>query len=148
MTMAFLLVLAALAPQVERFDAFEKSIPELQAAMERGDVTSVDLVRQYLARIEMFDRRGPKLNSMIYLNPGALESAAQLDRERSERGSRGPLHGIPVILKDNYDTFDMPTTAGSVALAGHVPKDDGFQVAKLREAGAVFVVQGVSRRGR
>ncbi len=140
MTLALCLVLAtSLALQAEHFDAFEKTIPELQDAMERGELTSVELVRQYLARIEAFDQRGPKLNAMIYLNPRALDDAAELDRERSERGSRGPLHGIPVILKDNYDTFDMPTTGGSIALAGHVPDDDGYQVAKLREAGAVFI---------
>ena len=134
-----LILASSLTVQAQRFDAFEKTIPELHDAMERGDVTSVELVRQYLARIEAFDRRGPKLNSMIYVNPRALDDAAALDRERSEQGSRGPLHGIPVILKDNYDRFDMPTTAGSIALAGHVPDDDGYQVAKLREAGAVFV---------
>ncbi len=135
----FVMLATSLAPQAERFDAFEKTIPELQDAMERGDVTAVELVRQYVARIEAFDRRGPKLNAMIYLNPRALDDAAALDRERREQGPRGPLHGIPLILKDNYDTFDMPTTGGSIALAGHVPDDDGYQVKKLREAGAVFI---------
>ena len=139
MTLLLLLTLAASTAQSAPFDGFEKSIPELQGAMERGEVTSVELVRQYLARIEAFDRRGPTLNSMLTVNPRALDHAAALDRERSEGHVRGPLHGIPVILKDNYDTFDMPTSAGSVALAGHVPKKDGFQVARLREAGAVFI---------
>lgn len=139
MTTLLFLAVAILTPQAPRFDAFEKSIPELQTAMQRGEVTSVELVRQYLARIEAFDQRGPKLNAMISLNPRALEQAAALDAERDQGRARGPLHGIPVILKDNYDTFDMPTTAGSVALAGHVPRQDGFQVAKLREAGAVFL---------
>jgi Asp-tRNA(Asn)/Glu-tRNA(Gln) amidotransferase A subunit family amidase len=134
------LILVAAASEGEpRFDAFEKSIPELQEAMRQGAVTSRELVRQYLERIEAFDRRGPRLSSMIFLNPRALEDAVALDRERAERGPRGPLHGIPIILKDNYDTKDMPTTASSVALAGFVPRDDGFQVRKLREAGAVFL---------
>jgi Asp-tRNA(Asn)/Glu-tRNA(Gln) amidotransferase A subunit family amidase len=134
MTVLTILALtAALTMQGERFDALGKTIPELQQAMERGDATSVDLVRQYLERIEAFDNRGPRLNSMVYLNPRAL------DRERAEKGPRGPLHGIPMILKDNYDTHDMPTSAGSVALAGFVPADDGYQVAKLREAGVVFL---------
>ena len=124
-----------------RFDAFEKTIPELAEALERGEVTSRELVRQYLERIEAFDRGGPALNSLIFVNPRALEEADALDRERRERGSRGPLHGIPVILKDNYDTRDMPTTASSVALTGFIPKDDGFQVRKLREAGAVFLAK-------
>ena len=124
-----------------RYDAFEKTIPELQEAMERGEVSSRELVRQYLERIEAFDRGGPALNSLIYVNPRALEEADALDRERRERGPRGPLHGIPIVLKDNYDTKDMPTTASSVALTGFVPKDDGFQVRKLRDAGALFLAK-------
>ncbi|HSF16984.1 MAG TPA: amidase family protein [Vicinamibacteria bacterium] len=134
------LIAAALLPQAEvDFDVFEKTIPELQDAMESGRVTSVEITRQYLERIEAFDRKPPALNAMIHLNPNAIEQAEALDRERAERGSRGPLHGIPVILKDNYDTFDMPTTVSSASLAGFVPPDDGFQVWKLREAGAVFI---------
>jgi Asp-tRNA(Asn)/Glu-tRNA(Gln) amidotransferase A subunit family amidase len=123
------------------YDAFEKNIPELQEAMERGEVTSRELVRQYLERIEAFDRGAPALNSLLYVNPRALDEAEALDRERRDRGPRGPLHGIPIILKDNYDTSDMPTTASSVALTGFVPSDDGFQVRKLREAGAVFLAK-------
>ncbi len=130
---------ATAAAQGPRYDAFEKTIPEHQDAMERGEVTSSELVRQYLERIEAFDRGGPALNSLVYVNPRALEDADALDRERRERGPRGPLHGIPIILKDNYDTRDMPTTASSVALSGFIPKDDGYQVRKLREAGAVFI---------
>jgi Asp-tRNA(Asn)/Glu-tRNA(Gln) amidotransferase A subunit family amidase len=124
-----------------RYDAFEKTIPELQEAMERGEVTSRELVLQYLERIEAFDRGGPGLNALVYVNPRALDEADALDRERGERGPRGPLHGIPILLKDNYDTRDMPTTGGSVALTGFVPGDDGFQVRKLREAGAVFLAK-------
>lgn len=133
--------LLGIAPIVhsQGFDVFEKSIPELQAAMERGDTTSKDLVQQYLDRIEAFDRGGPKINSMIYVNPQALAEADVLDRERAAAGTRGPLHGIPVVLKDNYDTFDMPTTASLMALKGHIPPDDSYQVRKLREAGAVFI---------
>jgi amidase len=135
----FGLLTAAAPAKAERFDAFEKSLPELQEAMETGRVTSRELVRQYLERIDAFDQNGPKLNAMIYLNPRALEEAEALDRERAEKGPRGPLHGIPMILKDNYDARDMPTTGSSVALAGYVPPDDGFQVRKLREAGVVFL---------
>jgi Asp-tRNA(Asn)/Glu-tRNA(Gln) amidotransferase A subunit family amidase len=128
-----------LSAQPAKFDAFEKSIPELQSAMERGETTSEGLVRQYLERIDAFDRRGPRLNAMIYTNPRAIEDAAALDQERADNGARGPLHGIPVLLKDNYDTYDMPTTASVIALTGFVPPDDGYQVRRLREAGAVFV---------
>jgi Asp-tRNA(Asn)/Glu-tRNA(Gln) amidotransferase A subunit family amidase len=135
----FALTLARGFTAAQPYDAFEKTIPELQEAMTAGGVTSRELVRQYLERIDVFDRKGPVLNSMIYVNPHALEEAEALDRERSTRGPRGSLHGIPILLKDNYDTRDMPTTASSLALAGYVPRDDGFQVRKLREAGAVFL---------
>ena len=127
------------APEPMTFDAFERTIPELQAAMERGETSSEQLVRQYLARIDAFNRDGPKLNALLYINPHAIEEAATLDRERAAGNIRGPLHGIPVLLKDNYDTHDMPTTAGAIAMAGFVPKDDAYQVRRLREAGAVFV---------
>ena len=118
---------------------FEASIPDLQEAMADGRITSVQLVDAYLARIDAYDQRGPALNSMIRLNPNAREQAAELDQERVLRGARGPLHGIPIILKDNYDTADMPTSGGSIALAGSIPPDDAFQVGKLRQAGAVII---------
>jgi amidase len=123
----------------QRFDAFERTIPELQAAMAAGKTSSEDLVRQYLERIAVFDKAGPELNAMLYINPRAIEEAIAMDHERAAQGARGPLHGIPIVLKDNYDTADMPTTASSVAMAGFVPPDDAHQVRKLREAGAVFI---------
>ncbi len=119
----------------------EATITEMQAAMAAGTVSSVDLVDAYLARIVAYDRQGPRLNAIVLINPGAREEAAALDQERRDQGPRGPLHGIPIILKDNYDTADMPTTAGSVALAGFVPARDGFQVRKLRQAGAVILAK-------
>ncbi len=121
------------------FDAFERTIPELQAAMARGDTTSVRLTQQYLARIGVFDDQGPRLNAMLYVNPRALEDANVLDRERAAGKVRGPLHGIPIVLKDNYGTHDMPTTAGVLALAGFVPQEDALLVRRLREAGAVII---------
>ena len=93
----------------------------------------------YLARIAAYDKTGPAINAMIYLNPNAVAEAHALDTERQTQGSRGPLHGIPVVLKDNYDTYDMPTAASSLSLAGTVPPDDGYLVRRLREAGAVFI---------
>jgi Asp-tRNA(Asn)/Glu-tRNA(Gln) amidotransferase A subunit family amidase len=117
----------------------EATIPELQDAMASGRVTSVQLVDAYLARIDAYDRRGPRLNAVIRLNPDARAQAGALDRERAQRGARGPLHGIPVLLKDNYDFAGMPTTAGALALAGLMPAGDAFQVRKLREAGAVIL---------
>jgi len=115
------------------------TIDELQEAMAAGRTTAVELTRAYLRRIEAYDQAGPRLNAMIWLNPAAVAQAETLDRERAERGPRGPLHGIPVILKDNYDTFDMPTSAGTLALAGNHPTVDAFQVARLREAGVVIL---------
>ena len=121
------------------FDVLEQTIPELQAAMETGRVTSRQIVAQYLARIEAYDRRGPALRAMVGINRAALDEAAALDRERVESGPRGPLHGIPVVVKDNYDVAGLPTSAGSAALAGWHPPDDAFQVARLKTAGAVII---------
>lgn len=123
----------------DRFDILEKTIPQLQTAMADGSVTSRDLVEIYLARIEAYDRRGPRINSIIAVNPRALEEAAALDRERTARGARGPLHGIPLVIKDNFDLQGLPTTAGSIALAMLYPADDAFQVRKLKDAGAVIL---------
>ena len=121
------------------FEVAESSIAAEQKAMTEGRITSKELVQAYLNRIEAFDRRGPRLNALILLNPGAISEAEALDRERAARGPRGPLHGIPVIVKDNYSTADMQTTAGTMALIGFVPSSDAFQVRKLREAGAVII---------
>ena len=126
---------ARLAP----FDVTEASVTDLQRAMSTGRVTSAQLVDAYLARIAAYDHAGPALNAMIRLNSGARAAAAALDAERAAGRVRGPLHGIPVILKDNCDTKDMPTTAGSLALANHQPREDAFVVRKLREAGAVIL---------
>jgi Asp-tRNA(Asn)/Glu-tRNA(Gln) amidotransferase A subunit family amidase len=120
-------------------ELMEATIPEIQEALEAGTVTSADLVRAYLARIEAYDQKGPRLNAMIMVNPKAMERAEALDAERREKGPRGPLHGIPIVVKDNYDTADMPTTGASLALSGLVPPDDSFQVRKLREAGAIII---------
>lgn len=117
----------------------EVTIPELQHAMESGELTSLELVDFYLARIAAYDDAGPELNSFIYVNPHARKEAVALDAERAESGPRGPLHGIPVVLKDVIDTADMPTTGGSRALEGFIPEEDAFQVRKLREAGAIIL---------
>ena len=117
----------------------EASIPELQAALEEGRTTSAQLVDHYLARIAAYDHAGPALNTIIRINPRAREQAAALDAERAGGAVRGPLHGIPVLMKDNYDVAGMPTTGSSLALAGHMPPDDAFQVARLLGAGAVIL---------
>lgn len=121
-------------------DYTEYSIDALQALMQKGELTSGQLTRFYLGRIEAIDRNGPALNSIIEINPEAMEIAAALDTERQENGPRGPMHGIPVILKANIDTADqMETTAGSLALKGHRPPDDAFVVKQLRKAGAIIL---------
>ena len=127
------------SPSPPPFDVLERTIPELQAAMEDGRVTSRQIVAQHLARIAAYDDRGPALNAMIALNGRALEEADALDRERAASGPRGPLHGIPVVVKDNFDVAGLPTTAGAIALAGWYPPDDAFQVARLKAAGAVII---------
>ncbi len=107
--------------------------------METGELTAVELVDFYLARIAAYDNAGPKLNALILVNPAARDEAAALDAERADSGPRGPLHGIPVVLKDNIGTADMQTTAGSLALKGFTPAEDAFQARQLREAGAVII---------
>ncbi len=107
--------------------------------MQEGRVTSRGLVDAYLARIEAYDSRGPRLNAIVAINPQARADADALDRERATKGPRGPLHGIPVLVKDNYDVAGMPTTAGALALASLRPTADAFQVRRLREAGAVIL---------
>jgi amidase len=118
----------------------EITITQLQQGYREGRYTITAVVKGFLARIDSIDRRGPQLNSVIMVNPEALEIAAGLDRELAAGKSRGPLHGIPVILKDNIDTHDkMPTTAGSRALKASFPASDSYVARKLREAGAVII---------
>jgi amidase len=120
--------------------AREASVADLQMAMERGVVTSVQLVRRYLARIEQLDRNGPRLRAVLEVNPDATKIATALDTERRAKGARGPLHGIPVLVKDNLATGDrMSTSAGSLALAHTKAARDASAVARLREAGAVVL---------
>lgn len=122
-----------------QLDVMERSIPELAAALDAGDVTSRQLVTDYLARIAAYDQRGPGLNAMVRIADDALAVADARDVERTQGLTRGPLHGIPVVVKDNYDTADMPTSAGAIGLATSIPPDDAFQVRRLREAGAIIL---------
>src|SRR6202521_1936248 len=117
------------------------TIADLNAAFADGTLTSEQLASAYLKRIEAYDKQGPAINAIITLNKKALDEARQLDAERKSGKVRGPLHGIPVVVKDNYDTVDMPTTAGSQLLEGHMAKQDAFMVKKLREAGAIMLAK-------
>src|SRR6266478_599905 len=127
-------------PGVPTFEFEEITIAELQEGMKAGKYTARGIAERYLTRIEALDKRGPAVNSVIEVNPDALALAEASDRERKEKGARGPLHGIPVLIKDNIDTADkMMTTAGSLALVGSKPPKDSTVVQRLREAGAVII---------
>jgi amidase len=128
----------ALARDVPLADA---TIADLDAALDAGTITSEKLVQLYLARIAAYDKHGPSINAVITLNPRAVEQARALDRERRSKGRRSPLHGIPVVLKDNFDTADLPTTGGSLLLEGSMAPDDAFVVRKLRDAGAIVLAK-------
>ena len=130
----------AAAEEIKPFELDENTISELQDSMKSGKFTAHALVEKYSARIDEIDKHGPGLNSVIEMNPDALSIAGELDRERKAKGPRGPLHGIPVLIKDNIDTADrMMTTAGSLALFGSKPAKDSFVAQKLRAAGAVIL---------
>jgi len=119
----------------------DATIADLNAAFKSGSLTAVKLTEIYLARINAYDKKGPAINSVITLNPKALEEAKALDAERKAGKVRGPLHGIPIVLKDNFDTYDLPTTAGSQLLEGSIPPDDAYVVKKLRDAGAIILAK-------
>ncbi|MGA9249262.1 MAG: amidase, partial [Candidatus Acidiferrales bacterium] len=130
------------AADIKPFELDEITIAELQDAMKSGQHTARSIAELYLARIDAIDKNGPAINSVIETNPDALSIADALDKERKEKGPRGPLHGIPVLLKDNLDTADrMSTTAGSLALIGAKPPKDSFVAQKLRQAGAVILAK-------
>ncbi len=127
---------------VPPFELDEVTVAELQAAMESGERTARSITQLYLDRIAAIDGQGPELRSVIETNPEALDIADRLDAERQASGPRGPLHGIPVALKDNIDTHDrMTTTAGSLALEGSIPPQDSFIAQRLREAGAIILAK-------
>ena len=122
------------------FELDEATVDELQRGMSSGKYTADSLTAKYLNRILSIDKEGPTINSVIELNPDALHIASELDKERKAGRTRGRLHGIPVVIKDNIDTHDrMTTTAGSLALGGSIPPQDSFLAKRLREAGAVII---------
>lgn len=134
--------LIGLVPSIAEAATFtleEATIADINQAFNSGILTSESLVQLYLNRIAAYDDAGPTINSVLTINPNVLETAKQLDLERQLSGSRSPLHGIPILLKDNHDTVDMPTTGGSAALIGSIPPDDAFVVQKFREAGAIIL---------
>ena len=131
-------------PQANRTGTFvtqEATISAIHAALAAGNTTCVRVVQTHLQRIEAYDDRGPTLNAIITINASALGRAAELDKVAATRSAMRPLHCIPIVLKDNYDTADMPTTGGSRTLAASVPPRDGFVVKKLRDAGAIILAK-------
>jgi len=136
--LASLAVVTAEAAVAASFSLQDATITDINKAFDNGALTSEQLVNLYLNRIAAYDDVGPAINSVITTNPSALEIARALDLERQTTGPRSPLHGIPILFKDNHDTFDIPTTGGSAALVGSVPPDDAFVVDLLRDAGAII----------
>jgi amidase len=137
------LLIAALTPvSAQRtIDLDQATIADVNAAFAKGTLTSERLTQIFLSRIDAYDRKGPALRAVILVNPKALDTAREMDAERKTKGPRSPLHGIPIVLKDNIDTADLPTTGGSLLLEGSMPPDDAFVVKKLRAAGAVIVAK-------
>jgi len=136
----FVLALAQLA-SAQGFRVDEATIADIHAAMQAGNLTCRSLLQSYLDRIAAYDNRGPAINSIITINSRALIRAGELDAEFARRGLTGPLHCIPFIVKDNFNTADLPTSAGSLALAESVPPADAFQVRRIREAGAIVLAK-------
>jgi amidase len=149
-TLAFAFILLALlffAPtkttsQTKPFHLQEATIEEIHSAYKSGRLTSHQLVQLYLRRIEAYDKKGPALNAIITINPKALEEADRLDAAFKATGFVGPLHGIPVILKDQMDAKGMPTTLGSILFKDYYPDRDAFVTEKLRKAGAIILAKG------
>jgi Asp-tRNA(Asn)/Glu-tRNA(Gln) amidotransferase A subunit family amidase len=125
-----------------RFNVVEATISQIHEAIRSGNLTCRALVERYLERIRAYDQ-STRLNAIVIINPEAVAEADRLDKEFKRTGRLRPLHGIPVIVKDNYDTKDLQTTGGSLALKGSTPPDDAYQVKKLREAGATQKVQHI-----
>ncbi len=146
-TRQFVLVVATLAApavvaaQTRGFRVEEATIAEVQVALQSGRLTCRGLVTRYLARIEAYDKQGPAINAIITQNPNALAEADSLDGVMKRRGPLGPLHCVPMIVKDNFTTAGIQTTAGSLALKGFIPEHDAFQVRRVREAGAIVLAK-------
>jgi len=136
-----IVTLTSVALAERRIELEQATVLDLQAAFAAGTLSSEKLLQLSLRRIEAYDDRGPALNAILTLNPNALETARALDRERVQKGPRSLLHGVPVVLKDNFDTKDLPTTGGSPVFNGTPPEHDAFVVERLRQAGAVILAK-------
>ena len=137
----FIVLFVCVTSNAETVDLTSATIAEINEAIDAGALDSQRLVELSLARVAAYDEAGPKINAVLQLNPNAMAEARALDEERRERGRRSALHGIPIVLKDNIDTADMPTTAGSFLLQDSVPPDDAFLTKQLRDAGAIILAK-------
>lgn len=135
------LVVLSHGAQAANFDLSTATVADIQKAMDSGALTSEKLVQMYLARIEAYDQQGPKLNTVITLNKNALAEARALDRERKQKGPRSPLHGVVVLAKDVFDTYDMPTSGGFKPMATSQPSRDAFVIERLRKSGAIILAK-------
>jgi Asp-tRNA(Asn)/Glu-tRNA(Gln) amidotransferase A subunit family amidase len=138
------LMLAAtplIAQRTTPFEVEEATIAQVHAAMQAGQLTCRALVGQYLKRIAAYDKNGPAINSLILINPDVEKQADELDRRFSQSGLTGPLHCVPVIVKDNFETQGLQTTDGALALAGYIPDKDAFQVKRIKQAGALVLAK-------
>ena len=126
---------------MSKYNFLETTIIHVHEAMSSGQITCHELVEYYLKRIEEYDKKGPSLNSIIHINQRVLEEADILDIAFKKGGLTGPLHGIPIILKDNIETAGIPTTAGSLSLEGYIPENDSYIVSRLKEAGAIILAK-------
>src|SRR5215831_16559715 len=123
------------------FEVQEATIADIHAALQARRITCALLVQKYLDRIQTYDKKGPGINAVITVNSKALNDARAMDQEIAREGITQPLQCIPVVVKDNFETIGLPTTAGSLSLAGWISNRDAFQVKKLREAGAIIVAK-------
>jgi Asp-tRNA(Asn)/Glu-tRNA(Gln) amidotransferase A subunit family amidase len=139
--LAALVVATPLAQAPAAFRVEETTIAQIESALSDRSLTCRALVEQYLARIDAYDKRGPAINAIVMTNPDALKVADDLDRLFRQSGAVGPLHCVPVLVKDNYEAIDMPTTAGSLSLQGMMTGKDAFIVKRLRDAGAVMIAR-------
>ncbi len=136
-----LLTAVSLSAQTASFRVEEATIAEAHQAMNAGRLTCHALVGDYLKRIEVYDKNGPAINSIVVINPEAEKESEELDRRFSQSGLTGPLHCVPVIVKDNFQTAGLQTTDGALALAGFIPVQDAFQVKRLKQAGAIVLAK-------
>jgi len=127
----------ALAQRPAPFEVEETTIAQVHDAMRAGRLTCRELVGQYLKRIDAYDKNGPAINSIVVINPDVTKEAEELDRRFAQSGMTGPLHCVPVIVKDNFETTGLQTANGALAFAGYLPKQDAFQVQRVRQAAAL-----------